>query len=513
MPYLHWELDHRREAFSEHIDNKAEDHRKARLESERELKKRRRNKRQSLVLACGTKGDMVNWVSRDPDDHSNHRLPPRTLTELLDTVARGHAHFKPVKSPFHKDPDTGKLKAGTNLGQVLLDAARLSEVMSNYRDKMLIDTYLSVNPPLHPRRTLDQAYYWNLKSTKARDKDQVVYRETAPKHLHAVNSDTKTWTCHEHADADLKICHDRGSTLTGWRPSFMSSSLGRSGTDPEANGNTPEKRLEHHCPHCGDNIRKVSRVVMVDQLWMWILDEHTIITCFPRRYGVNRKDSSGVHKSIRTRLKYARTKQIRSVFDLALIILDECSNSFFDRTKNQDKQPQAMDIFSEAIGAIVRLSAASVLMICANAAKNVKQTLSFNYLWFWADKLAKAPDSKSSTEISAVLTPLLNVSPEGMLQREIKDIIDELDIMIRIARQQKEVLKDFKKHVEKILDPDGDLTKKAGATGASDKIKAKAEQHHWFAITADDLVSDAQDNMEELSALKENATSTAASVG
>lgn len=96
-----------------------------------------------------------------------------------------------------------------------------------------------------------------------------------------------------------------------------------------------EEIIGNRCPHCRDHIRKVSRVVMVDQLWMWILDEQTIITCFPKRYGVNKQDSSGVHKSIRSRLKGLRKDHIKTVFDLALIILDECSNTFFDRTKTQ----------------------------------------------------------------------------------------------------------------------------------------------------------------------------------
>ena len=94
---------------------------------------------------------------------------------------------------------------------------------------------------------------------------------------------------------------------------------------------------------------------MVDQLWMWILDEQTIITCFPKRYGANKQetDGSSVHKSIRTRLQTIRQNHIRSVFDLALIIFDECSNILFDRTKTRDRQPQVMDSFSEAIGNVV----------------------------------------------------------------------------------------------------------------------------------------------------------------
>lgn len=118
-----------------------------------------------------------------------------------------------------------------------------------------------------------------------------------------------------------------------------------------------ENGLRHGqaCGECREAIRKVSRLVMVDQLWMWILDERTIITCFPGRYGTvsKRHDASAVHKSIRDRLNGARRNQVRSVFDLALVILEECFNTFFDRTKTADRQPQVIDIFSEAIGNVV----------------------------------------------------------------------------------------------------------------------------------------------------------------
>lgn len=214
----------------------------------------------------------------------------------------------------------GRVITNSKLGQYIIDSARLYEEMSNYRDKKLFQKYLHHDPPLHPRRTLDQAYYWTLDRTNARDRDQVVYRSTKPGTFHEYNEkyDEKKggyWPDHE----DLP-----------------------SGQD---------------CHECHANIRKVSRVVMVDQLWMWILDETTIMTCFPKRYGTSKQenDYSSVHKSIRMKLQNMRQNHIQSVFDLALIIIDECSNAFFDRTKTRDRQPQVLDAFSEAIGNVVCL--------------------------------------------------------------------------------------------------------------------------------------------------------------
>jgi len=69
-------------------------------------------------------------------------------------------------------------------------------------DEKLLRKYLCSERPVHVRRTLDQSYYWTLKDTQMRDRDQVVYRAT----------------------------HKRGI------------------------------------------IPRIPRVVMVDQLWLWILD-------------------------------------------------------------------------------------------------------------------------------------------------------------------------------------------------------------------------------------------------
>jgi hypothetical protein len=46
------------------------------------------------------------------------------------------------------------------------------------------------------------------------------------------------------------------------------------------------------------------------------------------------------------------SSQITSVYDLALIIVDECSKVFFDRTK-PDLRPEVVDMFGSAISNIV----------------------------------------------------------------------------------------------------------------------------------------------------------------
>jgi len=53
---------------------------------------------------------------------------------------------------------------------------------------------------------------------------------------------------------------------------------------------------------------------MVDQLWLWILDDHTTITSFPRRWGRNKPDPLGVHKCLREHL--SNNPNVKSIHHL-----------------------------------------------------------------------------------------------------------------------------------------------------------------------------------------------------
>ncbi len=79
----------------------------------------------------------------------------------------------------------------------------------------------------------------------------------------------------------------------------------------------------------------------------------TVISSFPRRWGKNRPDPSAIHKSLRTRLQNAPNGEIASAYDLALIIVDECSRTFFDRTQLNERQPNLVELFAGAIRGVV----------------------------------------------------------------------------------------------------------------------------------------------------------------
>lgn len=118
---------------------------------------------------------------------------------------------------------TSKAPERGSLGEVFLRAAALMEAIDFRMEESMILEFLHQKPPLHPRRTLDQSYYGKLGHTATRDRDQVVYRATA------------------------RVDHDCKRNL--------------------------DERYRRKCKQCQEDIKKVPQLIMVDQLWLWILDE------------------------------------------------------------------------------------------------------------------------------------------------------------------------------------------------------------------------------------------------
>lgn len=163
----------------------------------------------------------------------------------------------------------GHLQPRNSLAKILVLAARLYEQMITWPDQKLMQEYLFKHPPLHPRRTLDQAYFWRLRDTRLRDRDQVVYRYTNAQFAHKLRlqppSDVKN---------DRSRIFTRGTKNTSHEQTDDNWVWTRHGQYEEQVG----------CDQCDEDIRKTSRAIMVDQLWIWILDKDTILTCFSREY-------------------------------------------------------------------------------------------------------------------------------------------------------------------------------------------------------------------------------------
>ncbi|KAH7413534.1 hypothetical protein BKA64DRAFT_356615 [Cadophora sp. MPI-SDFR-AT-0126] len=248
MPYLHWETHRNYTKMTSIIDEVTQEYRQHHRRATDEAFREELSKSAEEL-----------WLK-----HAGQ------LTELLsDPTERNSRQSKIQKRRGH-------------LGEYLLSVARVYQALDIQHDVRILRDYLHKDLPLHPRRTLDQAFPWKFEHTKKKEENQVVYRET--------KGGNRNW--------------------------------------------------------------RTARVVMVDQLWLYILDDHTIISSFPERWGQNTPDWSRVHQKIRNHLDHIRGGEIQSVFDLALVIIDQCSSIFFDKSTPLDKQPDLLNIFSRTLANI-----------------------------------------------------------------------------------------------------------------------------------------------------------------
>lgn len=280
MPYPHWDTARHQAKISDAVQKQEEKHKRDKITNEQRLRGMRRVRQRGLqLLNAQSRQPGSEWrlENRDLEKPQNFAPKPlkRTATGAFANIMKRQGRFRrlPLWSVFSTDR-TGRVIAGTEVGQVLFDAAVLFEAMSTYREKSLIRKYLHADPPLHPRRTLEQTNEWTLSlSWHASARDQVVHRATRPKQLdfHSVDPSTQEWR---------------------------------------------------------DRIRKLPRVMMIDQLWMWILDDQTIFTCFPDHGDLSHHNHlPGIHSRIRDAVLKNGKGAVRNVSDMALVILSEVQTS------------------------------------------------------------------------------------------------------------------------------------------------------------------------------------------
>jgi hypothetical protein len=106
--------------------------------------------------------------------------------------------------------------------------------------------YLSYDPPFNTRRTLDQFGYPNLLDTRARDDDQMLYKMTkAPEYIPEFGRSQDDDTMNDSdGEADAKL----------------------RGINEKANGDSYEYLRD-------------GKVLMVDQVWLWIVDNSRSKSC------------------------------------------------------------------------------------------------------------------------------------------------------------------------------------------------------------------------------------------
>ncbi|ETN45935.1 uncharacterized protein HMPREF1541_00117 [Cyphellophora europaea CBS 101466] len=206
------------------------------------------------------------------------------------------------------------------------------------------------------------------------------------------------------------------------------------------------------------------RMLMVDQLWLWVLDDHTVLTCFPPVWRQATKDPSDVCEAILRYLgDYEKRRWIRNVEELAYCIVDRCASNVLDSALMPDQSFDFLEMYRRAIGDIMN-----------------QQSLHF-------EKLLVPMEPTGDED-----TNPFQATAEFRLLDEAKDIFDELHVIQDITKVQARVLQALGDTSRGYQKTDSTSTK-----STIDKVQAKriayflAERPAAFHSVVDDLVEKA----------------------
>ncbi|KAL9126034.1 MAG: hypothetical protein Q9217_004855 [Psora testacea] len=177
----------------------------------------------------------------------------------------------------------------------------------------LIWQYLTLDRPLHCRRTLDQYGYPSLRHTTVRDHDQILWKRTK---LDAENI-----------------------------PSSQSKV-------PLRSVQTSSKGTRGQCLPTGCSRDHVAKVLMVDQLWLWVVDYETVVTFFPGRENDNHDGYSrvsDVRSLIYRDINGDYANQCSDPFDFAALAVLHAVKALLDHDRDRDRTLQVFRIFEEYI--------------------------------------------------------------------------------------------------------------------------------------------------------------------
>ncbi|KAI0878003.1 hypothetical protein GGS24DRAFT_48617 [Hypoxylon argillaceum] len=181
------------------------------------------------------------------------------------------------------------------------------------------------------------------------------------------------------------------------------------------------------------------KVFMVDQLWLWVIGKDLVITCFPQRWEQPKNDPLNVLEGIIEETNAKTRPPIQSVYDLAMLITSRCSG-MFDHSRLDDQNYQFLDMFENSIGVVTdresklfsrfnRASAQSADWLKRHRRRRTSRSVLIG---------SPGMEQENEDQDSADQFPdaLLDIGVETSLLAEIKDIRDELNIIMGILDAQ-----------------------------------------------------------------------------
>ncbi|KAF5670816.1 hypothetical protein FDENT_11137 [Fusarium denticulatum] len=276
---------------------------------------------------------------------------------------------------------------------------------SDSLESQVIWEFLGHDPPLNCRRTLDQYGYPSLRDTRSRDDDQMLYKLTKERTfapglgpgLHGQMSNSSS-----------------GSSGSGSRRSKTSS---QDGEDEEG---------------CEDSILN-GNVLMVDQLWLWAIDSHTLLSFFPKREGDAIEgplyQQADLRDSIFNEVNVDLTRQCENALDLAALAVLHAVTVLLDRSSHPDLEvfrifEEAISVLTEKLTSSLKTFRAEGFRDKASAYEPVENKARSIRARHKAEGRRAEEDNRDNT--SALL--------------ELRDIEDELLILVHLFERQSKVV-------------------------------------------------------------------------
>ncbi|KID82723.1 ankyrin repeat protein [Metarhizium guizhouense ARSEF 977] len=202
---------------------------------------------------------------------------------------------------------------------------------SDSLELQVIWEYLGHDPPINCRRTLDQYGYPSLRDTRSRDDDQMLYKLTKER---TPAPDTKGFALNKQGSSNAAISESgrsERSVGSSWRERLLRRDV-NDDEDRVLNGN----------------------VLMVDQLWLWVIQSHTVVSFFPRRESDPIEgplyQQADLRDSIFNEVNVDLTRQCENALDLAALAVLHAVSVLLDRPSHPDLE--VFRIFEEAISVL-----------------------------------------------------------------------------------------------------------------------------------------------------------------
>ncbi|GIJ98776.1 hypothetical protein Aspvir_000897 [Aspergillus viridinutans] len=264
------------------------------------------------------------------------------------------------------------------------------KISKAHLESKLIWKFLGSEPPIHLRRTLDQFGYPNLRSTTARDDDQMLWKRTRK---------------------SINLKDDIGDLVR-----------------TESDSGVPD-------------VFEDGKVLMVDQLWLWILDQRTVVTFFPNQEATTSEgklyEQANLHNSIYNELNGDLARRFETAGDLAALIVQHAVTVLLDRTLHHDLQ-------------VLRIFEESISILTESVTKSFKRFRSRGFTINPAQH-NKTADGRTMTEAERderdIHVARQNREDLSALL-ELRDIMDELGTIMKLLEQQTTTVKTMARYFE-----------------------------------------------------------------